>query len=297
MTGKIVNIKRFAVHDGNGIRTTVFLKGCPLKCKWCHNPEGISLGNQLAYYSVKCINCGECVSVCPNNAHYMEKDKHLYNRDLCKACGKCQDVCLGKALVYYGTDISSDELLKILLEDKDFYKSTNGGVTLSGGEPLMQADFCYDLLVKLKDNSINTAVDTCGFVNYSVFEKILPYTDMFLYDIKGINEEKHIRNTGVSNKLILENIKKLDKSGAKIEVRIPFIPGYNSDEMESIGLFLSSLTNVCKVKVLPYHNYSISRYTALGLESTLTQVSPPSVEMLCDAVKVLKGFGLNAISG
>ena len=164
MSARIFEIKRFAVHDGDGIRTTVFFKGCPLKCVWCHNPEGIDFKPELAYYENKCINCGECIRVCPNNAHTIEKGVHIFNRKKCTGCGNCEEVCLGNALTLYGEEVTEDELLPKLLEDKEFYENSNGGVTLSGGECLMQSDFCAELLKKLKENGINTAVDTCGFV-------------------------------------------------------------------------------------------------------------------------------------
>ena len=204
MKGIISDIKRFAVHDGDGIRTTVFFKGCPLKCVWCHNPEGISFKPQLAYYENKCIDCGECVSVCPSNAHKLTDEGHSFQRDLCIACGKCEEKCLGSALNFYGKEVTVDELLPTLLEDKGFYETSGGGVTLSGGECLCQADFCVKLLKALKKEGINTAVDTCGFVSQDALDKVLPYTDIFLYDIKAIEEDVHIKCTGQSNKQVLD---------------------------------------------------------------------------------------------
>ncbi|MBQ4528681.1 MAG: glycyl-radical enzyme activating protein [Clostridia bacterium] len=217
---KVIEIKRFAVHDGDGLRTTVFLKGCPLKCVWCHNPESIDFKPQVAYYENKCIDCGECVSVCPSGAHKIIPKGHIFERDLCVACGKCEKACLGEALKFYGKEMTVDELLPILLEDKDFYETSGGGVTLSGGECLCQADFCAELLKKLKEAGINTAVDTCGYVPKESIDKVLPYTDTFLYDIKAIDENVHMKCTGKSNRLILENIKYIDSLNKSIEVRI-----------------------------------------------------------------------------
>lgn len=274
MKGVISDIKRFAVHDGDGIRTTVFLKGCSLKCVWCHNPEGISFKPQLAYYANKCIGCGECVSVCPSNAHKMTDNGHLLDRNLCIACGKCEEKCLGSALTFYGKEITVKELLPILLEDKDFYDTSGGGVTLSGGECLCQADFCAELLKALKEKGINTAVDTCGFVPKDAIDKIMPYTDIFLYDIKAIEEDVHIKCTGHSNKQILENIKYIDSCGKAIEVRIPYVPEFNDNQIEKIALFLKPLKNIKAVKVLPYHNYAGSKYSALGLENNLPPILP-----------------------
>ena len=189
MKARIFEVKRFAVHDGDGIRTTVFFKGCPLKCVWCHNPEGISTKSELAYYAHKCIVCGECQNVCPTGAHTIENGKHSFNREKCIICGKCTDVCLSDALILYGKEMTVEELLPVLLKDKDFYDNSGGGVTLSGGECLMQADFCAELLQMLKKEGINTAVDTCGYVPKESIDKVLPYTDTFLYDIKAIDEK------------------------------------------------------------------------------------------------------------
>lgn len=274
MKGRISDIKRFAVHDGDGIRTTVFLKGCSLKCVWCHNPEGISFKPQLAYYANKCIGCGECVSVCPSNAHKMTDNGHLLDRNLCIACGKCEEKCLGSALTFYGKEITVKELLPILLEDKDFYDTSGGGVTLSGGECLCQADFCAELLKALKEKGINTAVDTCGFVSKEAIDKVMPYTDTFLYDIKAIDEDVHIKCTGQSNKQILENLKYIDSCGKAIEIRIPYVPDFNDNQIDKIAEFLKPLKNVKTVKVLPYHNYAGSKYSALCMENTLPPILP-----------------------
>lgn len=278
MKAIISDIKRFAVHDGDGIRTTVFFKGCSLKCVWCHNPEGISFKPQLAYYENKCISCGECVPVCSQNAHKIADIGHLFDRDLCIACGNCVEKCLGSALTFYGKEVTVEELLPILLEDKDFYETSAGGVTVSGGECLCQADFCAELLKALKEKGINTAVDTCGFVPKEAIDKVLPYTDMFLYDIKAIDEDVHIKCTGQPNKQILENLKYIDSCGKTIEVRIPYVPDYNDNQIDKIAEFLKSLKNVKAVKVLPYHNYAGSKYSALNMENTLPELLPLNEE-------------------
>lgn len=279
MKGIISDIKRFAVHDGAGIRTTVFLKGCTLKCVWCHNPEGIDFKPQLAYYENKCIHCGECVSVCPTGAHKILDNTHAFNRENCVACGKCEKKCLGEALTYYGREVSVEELLPLLLEDKDFYDTSGGGVTLSGGECLCQADFCAELLKALKESGIHTAVDTCGMVSREAFNKVIPYTDVFLYDIKAIDEDVHIKCTGQSNRVILENIKYIDALGKEIEVRIPYVPEYNSSQICKIAAFLADLKNVKQVKVLPYHNFAGSKYQALGMANKLPIKLPTGEEI------------------
>ena len=271
MKAKIFEIKRFAVHDGDGIRTTVFFKGCPLKCVWCHNPEGIDFKPQLAYYENKCIGCGECIPVCPSGAH---KPGHIFERANCIACGKCVDVCLGNALTFYGKEMTVDELLPMLMEDKDFYENSGGGVTLSGGECLMHPEFCEELLKSLKVEGIHTAVDTCGFVSKEALDKAMPYTDIFLYDLKAFDEDVHIKCTGQSNKVILENLKYLDDCGKEIEIRIPYVPYFNHDQIEKIAEFLKERKNITKVKVLPYHDYAGSKYAALNMQNTLPKILP-----------------------
>ena len=275
MKGNIFEIKKFAVHDGDGIRTTVFLKGCPLRCKWCHNPEGLTKAPVLSYAPQKCISCGECVFVCRYGAHTIGAGGHEYNKDLCVQCGACEDVCLGEALKLYGKAMEAQDLLPKLLEDRAFYENSGGGVTLSGGEPMMQVAFIKELLSLLKENGVSTAVDTSGYAPFSAFEEILPYTDVFLYDIKAIDEQVHIDGTGVSNRLILENVKKLDERGKKIEVRYPFIPSYNDGEAEKIAEFLSGIKNLVKVRVLPYHNFAQSKYSYLDEEYPAAHVKLP----------------------
>ena len=281
----VSDIKRFAVHDGDGIRTTVFLKGCSLECVWCHNPEGLSFKPQLAYYENKCIHCGECVAACPNGAQMILNDVHVFDRERCIGCGVCASKCLGEALTFYGRKVTVEELLPVLLEDKDFYDTSGGGVTISGGECLCQADFCQELLKALKEQGIHTAVDTCGMVTKEALDKVIPYTDIFLYDIKAIDEDVHIKCTGYSNKLIIENIKYLDSLGKTIEVRIPYVPEYNDNQMEKIAEFLKPLQSVKKVKVLPYHNYAGSKYEALGMENSLP-LSLPTEEEIMQAEKL-----------
>ena len=276
---KIFEIKRFAVHDGDGIRTTVFFKGCPLQCVWCHNPEGIGFQPQIAYYENKCIGCGECASVCEYEAHRMEDGTHVFDREKCVACGKCAEACLGMALQFYGKEVTVQELLPLLIEDREFYETSGGGVTLSGGECLMQADFCAALLEKLKENGVHTAVDTCGFVSKGAIDKVWPFTDIFLYDMKAFDEDVHIRCTGHSNQRILENLKYIDSCGKKIEIRIPYVPGMNDDQIPKIAAFLDTLNNITKVKVLPYHNYAGSKYQSLAMKNTLPHVLPTDEEI------------------
>lgn len=262
--GIVFEIKRFAVHDGDGIRTTVFLKGCPLRCAWCHNPEGLSFQTEEAFYAHKCIGCGAC----------SKEDFSVEH-------------CLGDARVLYGRTFTVDDLLPLLLEDREFYEASGGGVTLSGGECLMQADFCAELLKRLKEEGIHTAVDTCGFVSREAFDKVLPYTDVFLYDLKAYEEDVHIRITGQSNQLILENLLYLDSQGKALEIRIPYVPNYNDAESEGIARFLTALRSVTKIRVLPYHDYAGSKYEALGMTNTLPSRIPTDEEIQ-NAKRIIK---------
>lgn len=272
MTGKIFDIKRFAVHDGDGIRTTVFFKGCPLRCKWCHNPEGLDAKAQLAFFGNLCTNCGSCAEVC--SCHKTENGKHIFFRENCENCGNCVSTCFKGALKLYGKNVTVDELMPLLLADRDFYENSGGGVTLSGGECLLQADFCSELLKALKAENISTAVDTCGFVPRKNFEAVLPYTDIFLYDIKAIDEDIHIKATGQSNRIILDNLKYLDSMDKKIEIRIPYVPDYNASQLDKIRDFLSDFKNITKVRVLPYHNLAGNKYESLGMKNTLPLTLP-----------------------
>lgn len=298
MIGKIFDIKKFAIHDGDGIRTTVFFKGCPLRCIWCHNPEGIAFGGQLQYIPAKCVNCGACAESCAYGAHKLDNHIHSFDRSLCVACGNCVASCLGEALVYCGKEMTADEVLGIVLEDEKFYVNSGGGVTLSGGECLCQADFCAELLKKLKEHGINCNVDTCGYVDRSAIDKVIPFTDVFLYDIKHIDSDIHKKYTGVPNERIIENLKYINSKGKRIEVRIPLIPGVNDDPetIGAIGMLLSSLDSVEKVRVLPYNNLAGSKYEILGLESTMPNAEPPSRQKLYDTVMILKKCGVNAMS-
>ena len=292
MKARIFEIKRFAVHDGDGIRTTVFFKGCPLKCVWCHNPEGLSPQAELAYFAHKCIHCGECLLTCQMGAHTLVDGVHHFHRNRCIACGRCADVCLGNALAFYGKEYTVEELLPILLKDKEFYKNSGGGVTLSGGECLLQANFCAALLKALKENGIHTAVDTCGMVSRESIDKVLSYTDVFLYDVKGFDSTTHLRCTGQGNEVIFDNLRYLDEQGAAVEIRIPYVPDFNDKEMEKIGQLLSGLKHLTKVRILPYHNLAGSKYTSLGLKNTLPGRVPTQNEVTM-VEDTLKKYGLN----
>ncbi len=280
------------MHDGDGIRTTFFLKGCPLRCVWCHNPETFLAKKQFAFMQDKCVSCGKCTQLC--DANIIDNGKHIFLRDNCILCEKCVELCPVGAFKVYGESMTEEELLNIALEDKKFYDTSGGGVTLSGGECLLFPDFCESFLKKLKNNGINTAVDTCGYVDFAVFEKVMPYTDTFLYDIKAIDENVHKKCTGVSNKLILENLKKLDEKGAQIEVRIPFVPRLNDKEIPKIGEFLATFKNLKGVRILKYHNMAGSKYSSLGFENKLPEVIPTDDDIR-RAKEIISDCGIDVI--
>lgn len=296
MEGLICALKRTAVHDGEGLRTTVFFKGCPLKCIWCHNPEGIGFQPEVGFFDATCIGCGECVRSCPSSAITMVDGKPVTNRTLCSGCGECAMYCPGSARVSYGQKWTVEALTKKLLQDQRFYELSHGGVTLSGGECLAQPEFAVALAKALFDEGIRVAVDTCGFVRWDVLERIAPYTDIFLYDIKAIDPEVHKRCTGQDNGRILSNLRRLCETGCRVEIRYPYVPGWNDGECHAIGVFLSSLPGITKVKVLGYHGYAGGKYAALELPCTLPDVTVAAEDVELP-VAVLRSYGLNAVNG
>jgi pyruvate formate lyase activating enzyme len=239
-TGRIFNIQRFSVYDGPGIRTVVFFSGCNLKCLWCHNPESISNRQTLKFNAEQCIMCGRCFDLCPNHAHELKDGAHILNREKCTVCLNCVRECYAEALTPVYREITLAELEKSILTDIEYFKHSGGGVTFSGGEPMLQADFLRGILKICKARNIHTAVDTAGAFSFESFEKILPYCGLFLYDMKAFGNETHKRLTGVSNALILENLQKLSDI-ADVWVRVPVIPGANIDERSGIAEFLSGV--------------------------------------------------------
>lgn len=267
MKAIIFDIQRNSFVDGPGIRTTVFFKGCNLKCRWCHNPESQSPKRQMMVYKNKCIGCGKCAEVCPNKLKS------------CDFCGRCEIYCPEDARKICGREYNADEVLSEIKKDRAFYDNSGGGATFSGGECMLQLDFLCEILKKCKENGIHTAVDTAGNVPWESFERILPYTDLFLYDVKAVSGELHRNGTGVSNELILENLKKLSRC-ADIIVRIPVIGGYNDnrEEMKKAAEFLHGL-GIKKVELLPYHAMGENKYDAMGMKCEKFHV-PGNVEDL-----------------
>ena len=249
----IFDIQRNSFVDGPGIRTTVFFKGCNLKCAWCHNPESQSPKPQMMFYRDKCTGCGKCKEICPTP-------------DNCILCGKCTFYCPADARKVCGKEYTVDEVFSEIIKDKSYYENSGGGVTFSGGECMLQIDFLLEIMIKCKENGIHTAVDTAGYTPFESFEKILPYTDLFLYDIKCFDNEKHKKYVGVENELILENLNKLFQANAKIWIRIPVIADINdsTEEMQCIKKFLFAYGKPEKIELLPYHIMGENKYAAIG---------------------------------
>jgi pyruvate formate lyase activating enzyme len=281
--GIIFDIKRYAVHDGPGIRTTVFFKGCPLRCQWCHNPEGIMPEPEILINQSRCaIDCRDCVSVCPQDALSKIGSVVYIDRGKCDLCGKCVDTCAYEALLIAGEKKSANDVLEIVEKDRIFYDESDGGLTLSGGEPLLQMAFCEELLDAAKSRGVNTALDTSGHVPLEDLERIYESVDLFLYDIKIMDNAKHEEYTGVSNSLILDNLRELSSATIAVEIRIPLLAGVNDDErnIQETIQFLSDLRNIQRVSLLPYHKGGCEKYIRLRKNEWLKNFKPPSKERI-----------------
>ena len=269
--GTVFNIQRFCVNDGPGIRTTVFLKGCMLDCAWCHNPESKSPSLQIMYHADKCIGCGGCADSCPNGCHIFDKgEPHIFNRTECISCAACADVCIG-ALELCGNEMSVSSVIDEVMKDASFYKNSGGGMTLSGGDPFMQHAFSLELLKEAKARGLHTCIETCGYVSRDILESFIPYVDIFLWDMKESDDERHKMFTGVSNKVILDNLRFLNEKGADVILRCPIIPDYNyrEEHLLYIGELSQELDCILQVDVEPYHPLGSSKSVALGVEYPL----------------------------
>lgn len=285
----IFNVQRFSVNDGPGIRTTVFMKGCPLNCVWCHNPESKSARAEIFFDAKKCLNCRACENICPNGRHDFQSGAHEYMREGCALCHACTGVCVAGALETVGTLRTVDEVMKEVLRDKIFYETSGGGITLSGGEPMHQFDFTLSLLKAAKREGLHTCIETCGFSSRENFEKIVPYVDIFLFDCKETDPEKHKEYTGVSNEKILENLYFIDSLGAKTMLRCPIIPGFNDrrDHFEKIAEIANSLTNILEINVEPYHPLGSGKSELLGKIYPLADLSFPAEETVSEWIKCI----------
>jgi pyruvate formate lyase activating enzyme len=297
-SGTVFDIKKYSINDGPGIRTTVFFSGCPLSCLWCHNPESISYVPELLYRKGRCLMCGACVEVCPEEAIHMESDRFasvITDRAICTCCETCISACYSGARQFSGRKITIGEVMEQVKREIPFYDESGGGVTFSGGEPLMQPGFLSALLKACREQEIHTVVDTSGFANWNVFEQIRKDVDLFLYDLKHMNSTRHREATGVPNEVILGNLQKLAEHGHRITVRIPLIPGINDDENNLVesGKFLASLPKLEGVELMGYHNIAQAKYEALSREYKLTDTKPPTDEAMLHAAELLRSYDLS----
>lgn len=290
----ITNIQKYSIHDGEGTRTTVFFKGCPLSCKWCHNPETQSYKKRILFYSERCTGCGMCVEACPNNAITIENRKAFTESDVCTGCEICIDECINNAREVCGKQYELSELISELLKDQMFYETSGGGVTLSGGEVLARnMDYVENLMKRLHGRGISINIDTCGAVPYESIERVLPYTNVFLYDIKIIDSEKHKYYTGRDNKEILNNLIKLSDAGADIWIRLPLIGGVNDskEDIEGIGAFLEDNNIRAKqISLLPYHNTGSGKYSRMGVCYEGTEFSTPDETKLENIKEIISRY-------
>ena len=319
LTGTIFNIQRFSIHDGPGIRTTVFFKGCSLRCFWCHNPEGLHLKPEIQFFSARCIGCGECVRTCPEGAQELLKDgTRIFHRDLCTVCGKCVETCFPGGLQMNGKAMSAAEVMAEVLQDRAFYETSGGGVTLSGGEPLLQPEFARQILARARDEGISTAIETTTNVRWELIEAIFPVTDLFMVDLKHLDDEKHRAVTGVTNRQILENAEKLVARHVPVIFRVPVVPTVNDtpEEIAAIASFVAGLhqkypavsphpgPNGHKnpadqqpdLELLPFHRMAGDKYASLAMPYQASSLESPSKEKMNELADVARKSGLRVRS-
>ncbi len=297
--GLIFNIQRYSIQDGPGIRTTVFLKGCPLRCAWCHNPEGLSPKPELLVTEARCIGCLECHQACPH-AHALPEDRPLpLGMEGCKLCGACVEACPTGARCLVGKELTVSELIEQLLPDQVFYEVSRGGVTFSGGEPLMQPEFLNAALAACRSHGLHTAVDTCGLAPREQVLAMAAQANLVLYDVKLMDEVRHRQVTGVSNRPILDNLLALGEVHECIWVRVPVVPGINdaAADLEALAAFVASVPGVRQVNLLPFHRIGVDKSRRLGRSSPAEQFQPPSAEQMTEAWEIFQKRGFSVTIG
>lgn len=299
----ITNIQKFSIHDGDGIRTSVFFKGCPLRCEWCHNPETQRYEREMQFEPEKCTGCGACVKVCPNQALTLKDGRPVLDREACTLCGKCENYCPAGIREIIGREYTVKELVKELLKDQIFYEDSGGGVTLSGGEVMtMDMDYILAVVRELRRQDVKVAIDTCGYTDYERFRTLLPYVDIFLYDVKIMDPELHKRYIGTDNVRILENLVNLAGDGARIYIRIPVIKEVNGNEKnmeETIEFLKTHDIHPAQVNLLPYHDTGSGKYPKLDMEYKGTNLHAPDKEEMERLVQLFvdAGFANTKIGG
>lgn len=291
--GCLFNIQKFSLNDGPGIRSIVFFKGCPMSCLWCSNPESQCVTPQIMYNKSLCLECGKCSAVCENSAINLTSLNRI-DREKCVACGKCVEHCPTEALVMSGESVSVDETIEKLKKDSIYYRRSGGGVTLSGGEALLQPEFVIELLKKCKSLGWHTAIETAMYVNSETIKKVVPYLDLILVDVKSMNTSRHKEFTGVDNNLILNNIRLSDEIGKEIIIRVPVIEGFNSDEksIRDIANFAKTLNKVNRIDLLPYHSYGENKYETIGRNYFFKDLKPPSDDKMNYFKRIVEDMGL-----
>jgi len=296
ISGLVTNIQGYSIHDGQGIRTVVFLKGCSLECQWCSNPECISPHPEVGFIQKLCTKCGKCAGICPNGAlDYQEGKLPHLDQERCDGCGICCEACSYKALVLYGKLMSEEEVFDAVKRDKIFYQASSGGVTVSGGEPLLQPQIVCDVFQKCRQDGIHTCIETSGCAPESALRQVLPYTDYILYDLKHLNSEKHRQYTGKPNELILSNARIAAESSVETLFRMPLIPGINDDEQnirQTAGFLHGLGDNTLNIELMPYHRLGKGKYESLGRRYPLNNVPSPEPEHLESIKKIFESEGI-----